>query len=54
MSGHCVLKYDVSPPVMLCQRCGAEQQVVLPMAAKELSKTIKTFSAAHAACEVKP
>lgn len=50
---HVVIKYDVQPPVMLCERCGCEQALGLPCPLPELCARGEAFAAAHADCEVR-
>ena len=48
-----VVKYDVQPPLLLCERCGESRALKLPMSIDDLGKLSKAYIALHKLCPPK-
>ena len=45
------LKYDVQPPVFMCERCGATRECHLPAAVDDVVKQGYAFADSHKYCK---
>jgi hypothetical protein len=46
-----VIKYDVQPPVLKCERCGATQVLALPMSVSFFVGGVEAWAFHHRYCE---
>jgi hypothetical protein len=46
-----LLKYDIQPPVFMCERCGAKREAHLPAAIDDFVKQGKAFAESHKYCK---
>jgi len=51
MKSWIILKYDIQPPVLRCERCGKTETVILPAPVDDLLKGWKEFSNKHKNCK---
>ncbi len=47
------IKYDVQPPLLLCDRCKETREIHLPAAVGDLIAQTKAFSESHKYCKEK-
>ncbi len=45
-----VVKYDVQPPMLLCERCGATETLRLPMSVSFLIGGVEAWGERHSTC----
>lgn len=50
---HIIVKYDVQPPLMVCQNCGQTRTISLPCSVNDFVHQAEGFSDSHKNCKVR-
>jgi len=46
-----IIKYDVQPPVLVCERCSETRELHLPAAVDDVVKQAQAFAEGHKFCK---